>query len=380
MSPDVEAGARNAPKFHTDRSAYGDALRRWFEMRHPEASGVRVTDIAIPVNTGFSYETVFVDMDWEVEGRLHHERFVVRLEPTDGALFPAQSTAAAVAVCAQHDVMAAVAAASDVPVPPTLGYEADASYFGRPFIVMGHVPGVVPPDTPRYSVAGFVVDEATPEQRERMVRNGLTAMAGIHRIDWRTAGLEWLDASGTGAPSASEQIDLYEAFAHDVLAGRRHPTLDAAFSWLRANDPRDERIGLTWGDARLGNIIWQDYEVAAVVDWEACALAPTEADVGWWLLFDRLSFDDLGVDRLAGFPTRDDMVTMYEDVSGREIRDAHYWEVFAATRLCTIFVRIADRLVATGFVSADENKAVVNSSTDALARLLADGLERHSAV
>jgi aminoglycoside phosphotransferase (APT) family kinase protein len=275
-----------------------------------------------------------------------------------------------VSVETQYRAMAAVAAQNAAPVPACVGYEPDPSLLGSPFFVMRFIAGRVPADQPRYSQTGFLVDEATPDDRRRMVRSGLAAMAGIHGIDWRTAGLDWLDISGDGSPTMAHQLRLYRGFSATQLAGRDHPVLSAALDWLEMNDPLDERIGLSWGDARLGNIIWNDYRPAAVVDWEACAICPTEADIGWWLMFDRMSFDDMGVPRLEGFPTREEMIAHYEAVSGREVRAPHYWEVFATMRFAAIFIPLADRMVGTGLMPASLNAAVANQVTDALARLL----------
>ena len=74
---------------------------------------------------------------------------------------------------------------------PARRLRADPSVLGQPFFVMGFVEGVIPADVPRYSEAGFLVDEATPEQRRRMVRNGLEAMAerARHRLAQRRPGL-----------------------------------------------------------------------------------------------------------------------------------------------------------------------------------------------
>ena len=360
----------SAPKFHTDRSHYGPAFERWFAARYPERGDVTVTDIDIPVSTGFSNETVFLDLSWTEDGAERAERYVARIEPTSGALFPAQTERCSVSVEVQHRAMQTVGAHCDAPVADLLGYEADPSYIGQPFFVMGFTEGVIPSDTPRYSEEGFLVDEATPEERRRMVTTGLEAMGQIHNIDWRSADLDWLDTSGTGEPSTTVQLDLYRASTLAELDGREHPVLDAAFEWLYANDPGDDRIGLSWGDSRLGNIIWQDYEPAAVVDWEACALSPTEADVGWWLMFDRMSFDEAGAARMEGFPTREEMIDIYEQASGREVRDPHYWEIFAVMRFDAIFIGLADRMVANGLVPAEINMSVANMVTASLATLL----------
>lgn len=359
-----------APKFHQDRSAYGAALERWFAGRRPGATDVAVSDIDIPSATGFSNETVFFDVAWRESGEDRHERFVGRVEPPTGALFPAQTAECAVSVGVQYRAMETAARVAGVPMCPLVGYEPDPAVLGQPFFVMGFVEGVIPADVPRYSTAGFLVDDATPADRTRMVRTGLEAMAAIHAVDWRRADLGWLDASGTGEPTQAVQLALYRSFVTDQLRGRDHPVLGAALDWLDANDPHDERVGLSWGDARLGNIIWQDYEPAVVCDWEACALAPTEADVGWWLMFDRMSFDDMGAERLEGFPDRDEMVRLYEAASGREVRDPRYWEIFAAMRFCAIFVPLADRMVAAGLVPEAVNMPVANPVTEALARLL----------
>lgn len=358
-----------APKFHQDRSAYGEALTRWFASRTPGATEVAVSNLDIPAATGFSNETIFFDLSWSEGGEQRRERFVGRIEPPTGALFPPQNAECAVSVGLQHRVMATVAE-HGVPMCPLVGYEGDPAVLGQPFFVMGFVPGVIPADLPRYSQEGFLVEEATPAQRTRMVRSGLEAMARIHAIDWRAAGLDWLDASGTGQPTQAVQVDLYRRFVTDQLASREHPVLLHALDWLEANDPRDERVGLSWGDSRLGNVIWQDYEPAVICDWEAASLCPTEADLGWWLMFDRMSFDDMGAERMEGFPTREEMIAIYEEVSGREVRDPRYWEIDGAMRFCAIFIPLADRMVRAGLMPESLNMPVANMVTDALARLL----------
>ena len=360
----------NAPKFRTDRSHYRAALEGWMQRAFPARRGLAVTDIEVPVSTGFSNETVILDAAWTEDGSAREERYAVRIEPADGGMFPPQTPHCRVSVELQYRAMKAVAEAGAAPVPPLFGYEPDPDVLGSPFFVMGFVPGRVPADVPRYTEAGFVVDEATPAQRRRMVLSAIDTIAGIHSLDWRAAGLDWLDPSGSGRPTTAMQLGLYRDHVASELAGREHPVLWASLDWLEANDPRDERVGLTWGDARLGNIILDDYQPAAVLDWEVCALCPTEADVGWWLMFDRMSFDDLGVERLDGYPTRPEMIAHYEQGSGREVRDPHYWEVFGAMRFCTIFIRLGDRLTAAGFVPPERNPAVGNQVTAALAKLL----------
>ena len=359
----------NSPKFHKDRSGYASALQTWFQRQRPDATGVEVGKIDIPSATGFSNETIFFDVDWTDADGAHHERFVGRIEPGSGALFPVQTPACAVSVELQQRVMQVVAG-HDVPMCPIVGYEPDPDVLGQPFFVMGFVEGRVPSDVPRYTVEGFLVDEATPDERRRLVSSGLEAMARVHAIDWRAAELGWLDASGVGEPTLAVQLDIYRRFATDQLAERSHPELFRAFDWLAAHDPHDERVGLAWGDSRLGNMIFADYRPAVVCDWEAAALSPTEADVGWWLMYDRMSFEDLDAPRMEGFPTREEMVAYYEAKSRRTARDLEFYEVFAGFRFAVVMMRIKSLLVEFELMPPDSDMGRNNIVTHLVAELL----------
>ena len=372
ISEDVPAKAVRDPE------SFKDALDRWMKRQRPEVTGLQVHDVDMPRATGFSNETVFFSVRYREGGQERSERLVARIEPRDGGIFPVQTSPACdVSASLQHRVMTSVAATGVAPIPRVLGYEPDASVLGSPFFAMGFVDGVVPADVPRYSQAGFLHDEATPEERERMIYSGIDAMAAINQIDWKAADLGWLDISGTGEPTLAMQIDLYRDYCTRELAGRDHPVLELALDWLAANAPQGAPIGLSWGDSRLGNMIWNDYRCAAVVDWEACALAPPDADIGWWVMFDRMSFDDMGAPRLDGIPTREQMVAHWESRMGRAVAGGiHYWEVFAVMRFDAIMIKLSDRFVRAGFQTAETSTAVNNGVSDALACLLdADGAE-----
>lgn len=341
------------------------------KSKRPGDEGLRVHDIDMPRATGFSNETIFFSASWNEDGSEKTERYVARIEPVDAGIFPIQTPPCEVSAGLQHKIMEVIAATGVVPMPPMGAYEADPSVLGSPFFVMGFVDGVIPADAPRYSTDGFLVDEAKPADRERMVRSGIDSMVAINQLDWRKEDLAWLDVSGTGEPTLQMQIDLYREYTLRELDGLEHPVMMQALDWLEQNAPNDAPMALSWGDARLGNIIWQNYECAAVCDWEACAISPPEADIGWWVMFDRMSFDDMGVDRLEGFPTREKMVAMWEAGMGREVAGGIlYWEIFAVMRFCAIFVKLSGRFEKAGFQTPETSTRVNNGVTDSLAKLL----------
>ena len=289
-----------------------------------------------------------------------------------GALFPVQTPACAVSVELQQRVMRVVAE-HGLPMCPIVGYEPDPDVLGQPFFVMDFVEGRVPVRRPAlHRSRASSSTRPRPSERHRLVSSGLEAMARVHAIDWRDADLGWLDASGGGEPTLAVQLDLYRRFATEQLAGRSHPELFRAFDWLAAHDPHDERVGLVWGDSRLGNIIFHDYRPAVVCDWEAAALGPTEADSAGGSC--TTGCRSTTWTRRAWRASRrgEEMVRIYEDASGREVREPVFWEIFGSMRYAAIMIPLADRMTAAGLIPADSAMATENYVVESLTRLLDD--------
>jgi aminoglycoside phosphotransferase (APT) family kinase protein len=354
-----------------DPETYREALNGWMTGQLSSADGVRVHDVDMPRATGFSNETVFFSTTSSEAGQETTRKWVARIEPADGGLFPEQTDACAISCEVQHKIMSAVRESGVAPIPEMFPFEQDVTVLGQPFFVMEFIEGLIPADVPRYTQEGFLVDQAKPADRERMVREACETMGDLSRLDWKTLGLDWLDVKGKGDPTLADQLELYRNYCTSHLGEREHAVIMSSLDWLDANAPNCP-MGISWGDSRLGNIIWQDYRCASVCDWEAVSLCPPEADIGWFVMFDRMSYDDFGVERLAGFPTREEQVAIWEARSGRKVADTiDWWEIFATMRFDAIMIKLGDRLTGAGIVPAEANMSITNGTTDALARLLA---------
>jgi aminoglycoside phosphotransferase (APT) family kinase protein len=340
-------------------------LETWLTERLPPAGALRLAYEGKP-GSGFSAETTILSGTWSA-GEARTERFVLRKETPDPPVYPTQVPGVTCEVDIQWKLMSAVSdATSKVPLAPLIGYEDDPAVLGAPFFVMGFVDGVVPIESPPYAQEGFFT-ELAPDRRRVLVENGVRTLAEVHAIDWKAAGLEWLTAGDE--PSAERQLDIWNAYMDRELAGRTHPVWDEAIAWLRANLPPERPPVLCWGDPRLGNIIWRDEQPVCVTDWEAASIAPAEVDLGWWLMFDRWSHETPGVPRLEGEPTRDEQRTLYEHLSGREVGDTTWYEIFAAARYTAIVVRVMNRMVARGDLPADQTIWLENPATVCLQQL-----------
>ncbi len=348
-----------------------EPFERWLAARWPDAVGLRVAELTSP-KSGFSALTLVASLRLRRAGREREEKVVLRVESPDPAIYPQQAPGFDVEVEIQYRVMEALARSGKAPLAGLVGYEADASLLGAPFFAMEYVAGEVAVENPPYTQQGFF-REAEPAERRRMVENGLVALAALHTIDWGAAGLGWLVAPGA-RPDFARQIAIWQAFADRELAGREHPVLRAGFEHVRAQLPAGLVSRFSWGDCRLGNIIFRGDRVACLTDFENAAIAPAELDLGWWLMFDRTMHESVGIERLPGEPTREEQRACYARCAGRDPGDTHVYEVFAALRYSAIVVRVMNRAVARGFLPPEQKIWLTNPASAALADLL--GLPR----
>src|SRR6266852_1187919 len=129
-----------------DLEAARDILATWLAKQLPDAENVQVGAISGPAATGFSNETLLFDASWQHDGARVSEPLVLRVKPTQHTVFLESDFEH------QYLVLRTLAERTNVPVPPVRWYEADASYLGAPFFVMGKVEGRVPADSPPYTM------------------------------------------------------------------------------------------------------------------------------------------------------------------------------------------------------------------------------------
>jgi aminoglycoside phosphotransferase (APT) family kinase protein len=346
-----------------DLEADGQRLRAWLERKLPGARDLRMSPLAAPTATGFSNETLLFDLAWSQDGTERRRSLVVRIQPTGFQVFPEYDLGS------QYRVMDLLAR-TDVPVPKLVWLELeDRSVFGAPFYVMERARGRVPPDSPPYHVGGWMT-EISPQERAAIWRSGHDAMARIHRLDWRAAGFAFLERPELGATPFEQQLEYYRRYLAWAARGKRQPTAEPALAWLEKHRPRREHVALVWGDARIGNILFDGTEPAAVLDWEMATLGDPEQDLAWSLFLDTHHSDGLGVPRLPGFPSHAETVARWEEQVGRRAENLHYWTVWAGFRFAVIMLRIAQQMLRYGVLPPDSDMETNNTVTRLLAKLL----------
>jgi len=323
-------------------------LEAWLATRLPEGAEPSVSTLEIPSSNGMSSETVLFEAAWRENGDRRSEALVARMAPDPAAVpvFPTYD------LIRQARTIALVAEKSSVPVPRIYWSEDDKAPLGVQFFVMERIEGEVPPDILPYNFGGSWLSDATPEQQRRLQDATVRLLAELHSIDDPGSTFEFLD-TGTGATALARHVAEQWSFYEWVTAnGPRSPLLEQSYAWLKDHWPSDERAAvLSWGDSRIGNVMYRDFEPVAVLDWEMAALAPPEVDVGWMIFLHRF-FEDLAAGyELPGMPDfmqRDDVATTYESATGSAPRDLDFYTAYAAFRHGIIMSRVNRRSIHFG--------------------------------
>jgi aminoglycoside phosphotransferase (APT) family kinase protein len=349
-----------------DPAELRERLTSWLGAR---LEAPEIGALSSPSASGMSSETLVFDVRYRDGAAPRRGSFVARLAPDarDVPVFPLYDLET------QFRVMSLVAERSGVPVPRVRWLELDPAHLGSPFFVMERVSGRVPPDIMPYNMGSWL-SEAAPADQRRLQDATVAALAELHAIDLREVDTGFLEFPVPGATALSRHIENQRRYYEWMRDGRRHPVLERCFAWLDAKRPRAEApTVISWGDSRIGNVLYEGFEPAAVLDWEMAGLGPRGLDVGW-LVFMHEFFEGvarmMGQPGMPGFLRRDDVIAHYEKVSGHALPDLAFYELYAALRHGIVMARIHARRMHFGEVEWIEDVDAVIPHRETLERML----------
>lgn len=323
-----------------------DRLDAWIKAR--AGDDATVTEVVLPSANGMSSETLLAEA--VVDGR--QESLVVRVAPlaTSDPVFPSYDLGG------QFKLIEHVSKTTEVPVPRLWWAESDSEALGAPFFVMSRAEGEVPPDVMPYTFGSWVT-EATPEERQEMVRASVEVLGRIHAAPLDGAGLEQPRDGETPLQAHLRRLrEFYDWASRDRISA---PLIERAFAWVEENlPPEDDDPVLCWGDARIGNIMYDGFAPAAVLDWEMAAIGPRELDIAWMIFLHRF-FQDItemaGMEGLTDFLTRDQVATAYLSETGHQPKNLDFYTLYSALIHAVVMYRIQTRAIHFGQAEAPED-------------------------
>ena len=284
-------------------------------------------DITVPAASGVANETLLVDT---IAADGLGPALVVRIHGGDHLYLDSD-------LAVHVRMYRLVGEEGTVPVPAIHAYESDPAILGAPFMVMQRVPGLVPPDRPNFNQSGWLHDLPAIAQ-EGIWREAVSVMARLHAID--PARYSLLARPADGVSGLEQALTYWERYLH-WCGVARHPLLIDAAAWLRHHLPSDATTGLSWGDARLQNMLFEGTRCTAVLDWDMTSLAGAEADLAWWAIADHKYTASIGRPRLPGIGSPAATIRLWEETSGRTARNMDWQLVFAAFRQAAISTRLS---------------------------------------
>jgi aminoglycoside phosphotransferase (APT) family kinase protein len=324
-------------------------LEHWLaDTLGPDADPA-VSDLAGTDTNGMSSDTMLFRATWTAADGPHDERLVARVAPDshDVPVFPTYD------MQGQYDVIRQVGELTDAPVPRTWWCETSTAALGAPFFVMSRVDGAVPPDVMPYTFGDNWLYDATAEQQRTLQDTTVAAIAALHDIDRPAERFSYLERSASGDSHLRRHIaNTREWYAMVKREGVGSTLVERGFDWLDANWPAHEsETVLSWGDSRIGNVLYRDFQPVALLDWEMAGLGPAELDIGWIVYAHHVFQTMAGMLELPGMPhfmTPADVAAHYESLRGYAVRDLRFFMVYSAIQWGIVFLRTGWRQVHFG--------------------------------
>ena len=224
--------------------------------------------------------------------------------------------------------------------PRAFLYCDDPAIIGADFLVMERREGIV---VRRSMPAAFSEMSDAPQ---RMSAALVDVLADFHAVDYDALGLGDL-----GRPDGfiTRQIEgWYRRW--QAAKTEEVPEMDAAYVWLKANQPPTSAHSLVHNDYKLDNVMFDPADpsrIVAVFDWDMCTLGDPLNDLGALLCYWTEPSDPPYLQSMAmmptgdlGFMTRRELVERYAQRSGRSVHDIRFYHALGLFRLTVIIAQI----------------------------------------
>ena len=224
---------------------------------------------------------------------------------------------------------------TDVPVPKTYGLCEDDSVVGTPFFLMEYVDGTVYWD--------HMLPKCSPEERALIYKNKNKVIASLHSVDYKKVGLEDYGKSGN---YVARQVNTW---TKQYLASETEniDEMNKLIEWLPKNIPEDDETSIVHGDFRLDNMIYSNFDVVGVLDWELSTLGHPIADFCYHCLTWRTlpNFHDHAKLKDLGIPNEMQYRDMYSEQTGKDLsQDWEFYMVYSLFKVAAICQGILGRV------------------------------------
>jgi len=231
------------------------------------------------------------------------------------------------------------------PAPKALAYCEDIDVIGAPFYVMERRRGVIL----RQSLPKDLTLE--PPTLRKLCEAFIDNLVALHQVDYEKAGLGDL---GKPAGYVERQISGWHG-RYEKAKTHDFPTMDTTAAWLKANMPAESGGALIHNDYKFDNVVLDPNDITRVIgvlDWEMATIGDPLMDLGttvaYWIQANdppALQAFVVGPTRMEGSFSRKEIISRYEEKSGRAVENPLFYFVFGIFKLAVIMQQIYYRYV-----------------------------------
>lgn len=225
-------------------------------------------------------------------------------------------------------------------LPEPYAFCEDERVIGARFYLMERKKGIVLDD-------GFPLEsELTVERCERISHVVVDALAELHQINYKEAGLaDFGYPQGFLERQVNGWIKRYDRSKTDDI-----PVVDRIAKWLVEHIPTPHEATVIHNDYKLNNMLFSSdlNQIEAILDWEMATIADPLFDLagalGYWVVEgDSDLLMDAGISTLTanpGFISRDEFIERYTQKTGRDIPSFHFYMTFVYFKLAVVLQQI----------------------------------------
>ena len=224
----------------------------------------------------------------------------------------------------EYELLSA-AARGGITVPAVHWYGDGSEGLGGAFFIMDLVKGEA-------LARRLLRDERYARTRSALPRDLARELARIHAVDLHDPKLAFVVARAEGGEDprrfALAEVAKYRQLLDAFSSDQPYPLLMLVARWLQQHAPAVARPSLIHGDFRVGNVMFDEQGLTAVLDWELSHIGDPVEDLGWLCVRTwRFGSDDKPA---GGLCSREQLCRRYAEHGGDEVapQALRFWEIF----------------------------------------------------
>jgi aminoglycoside phosphotransferase (APT) family kinase protein len=205
-----------------------------------------------------------------------------------------------------------------------------------------------PPEIPPLYAMEFLVGESfeplldecemlpVPEVIGARMRSAARVLGGLHTIAPDEVGLGD-ETEVSLLDEVTRWVSIFETVGDDLRTGYRS-CADA----LLGSIPEPVPSTIVHGEYRLGNLLANEHDIVAIIDWELWTREDPRVDLSWFLSY--LDADEQPSSirpTPPGMPGRDELLAVYEEAAGAPVADLRWFDAHARFKMAAICALIS---------------------------------------